>query len=64
MDGFGALEAILKENPKAVVVMLTNQTEKYTVARIIKAGARDYIVKPIDRKRILEKLRRVRGIKD
>ena len=64
MDGFGTLEAILKENPRAVVVMLTNQTEKYTVARIIKAGAREYIVKPIKRNLILEKLRRVRGIRD
>jgi two-component system, chemotaxis family, chemotaxis protein CheY len=64
MDGFAALEQILRVNPKAVVVMLTNQKEKYTVARIIKAGAREYIVKPIKRNLILEKLRRVRGIKD
>jgi two-component system chemotaxis response regulator CheY len=64
MDGFAALEQILRVDPKAVVVMLTNQKEKYTVAKIIKAGAKEYIVKPIDRTRILEKLRMVRGIKD
>jgi len=64
MDGYAALEMILKQDPKAVVVMLTNQMEKHTVAKIIQAGARDYIVKPIDRLLILSKLRKIRGIKD
>ncbi len=64
MDGFEALTQILHLDQKALVVMLTNQTEKETVTRIIGAGAKDYIVKPIDRKLILAKLRKARGIPD
>jgi len=62
MDGLEALEQILQVYSKAVVVMLTNRQEKELVTKIIKAGAKDYIVKPIDRKLILAKLRKVRGI--
>ena len=64
MDGFAALEQILRDNPKAVVVMLTSRMEKDIVTRIIAAGARDYIVKPTNRKLILAKLRKIRGIPD
>jgi two-component system chemotaxis response regulator CheY len=62
MDGFQALEQILQADSKALVVMLTNLMDKETVTKIIQAGARDYIVKPIDRKLILAKLRKLRGI--
>lgn len=62
MDGFEALEQIRQADPKAVVVMLTNRMEKELVTRILKAGARDYIIKPIDRKLILAKLRKIRGL--
>jgi two-component system chemotaxis response regulator CheY len=64
MDGYAALEQILKINPKAVVVMLTNQKEKYVVAKILNAGAKDYILKPINRRVILAKLRKIRGVAD
>lgn len=64
LSGFEALGQILKINPKALVVMLTNVKEKYLVAKIIDAGAQDYIVKPVKRQVILAKLRRLRGVKD
>jgi two-component system chemotaxis response regulator CheY len=64
MDGFEALRQILRMNSKAVVVMLTNVKEKQVVAKIINAGARDYIIKPIKRQIILAKLREIRGIPD
>jgi two-component system chemotaxis response regulator CheY len=64
MDGFEALGQNLRVDPNAVVAMLTNQKEKYTVDRIIKAGAKEYIVKPINRQLILAKLRKIRGIPD
>ncbi len=61
LDGFEALKQILAHDPKAVIVMLTNQKEKYTVARIIDAGAKDYIIKPVSRRVILEKMRKLRA---
>ncbi len=64
LDGYAALEQILKIDPKAAVAMLTNQKEKHVVARILNAGAMDYILKPINRRVILAKLRRIRGVAD
>jgi CheY-like chemotaxis protein len=64
MDGMAALERIRREHTRISVVMLTNMADKETVQQIIAAGARDYIVKPVDRKLILAKLRKVRGVKD
>lgn len=61
LDGFEALKQILAHDPKAVVVMLTNQKEKHIVARIIDAGAKDYIIKPISRRVVLDKMRKLRA---
>jgi two-component system chemotaxis response regulator CheY len=59
MDGLTALKQILKLDEKAKVIMLTNETEKELVTSILKAGAKDYIVKPIERKLVMEKLVKV-----
>ena len=48
-DGIQALKAILKINPRAKVVMVTAVEQKHVVQDAMKAGARDYIVKPFDR---------------
>jgi len=61
LENFEALKQILAHDPKAVIVMLTNQKEKYTVARIIDAGAKDYIIKPVSRRVILDKVRKLRA---
>jgi two-component system chemotaxis response regulator CheY len=61
LDGFEAMKQILARDPKAVVVMLTNRKEKHLVARIIDAGAKDYIIKPINRRTVLDKMRKLRA---
>ncbi len=60
MDGPTAIRKMLQIDPSATVVMLTNENFRDTVAELLKLGATDYIVKPINRERILEKLRSVR----
>lgn len=55
MNGLSALKQIMKLDKTAKVVMLTSETEKGLVTEILKAGAAEYIVKPIDRKIIMEK---------
>lgn len=60
MDGISALKQLKLIDPGASVVMLTNENDKETVTEIIKAGALNYIVKPIKRQTILQKLREAR----
>ena len=59
MDGLAALKAIRAEDPAARVVMLTALGQESVVLEAIKAGARDFIVKPFDAERVLASLRRV-----
>jgi two-component system chemotaxis response regulator CheY len=56
MDGTEALKAILAEDPQAQVVMITALGQKSQVLKAIKAGARDFIIKPFDHDRVTETL--------
>ena len=59
MDGVEALQAILAEDPTAAVVMITALGQKDLVLSAIKAGARDFIIKPFDVERVQETLQRL-----
>jgi len=48
-DGLHALQSILRVNPRAKVVMVTAVEQKHVIQDAMKAGARDYVVKPFDR---------------
>lgn len=56
LDGTEALKAILAEDPQAQVVMITAPGQKGQVLEAIKAGARDFIIKPFDHDRVAETL--------
>lgn len=64
MDGIAALEAILKEDPEARVIMVTalGMEDKQDEAR--KLGARGYITKPFNRTEIVDEVERVLSIAD
>lgn len=49
----------LKEIP---VVMLTGDRSKHIVVESMKAGAKDYIVKPANRKALLDKINSIVGV--
>lgn len=51
-DGIQALKSIMNLNPKAKVVMVTSVEQKHIVQDAIRAGARDYVVKPFDRSNV------------
>jgi two-component system chemotaxis response regulator CheY len=57
MDGITALGKIMAIDPKAKIVMLTSENNKATVFKAVKQGAKNYIVKPPDRKDVLEKVK-------
>ena len=59
MDGTEALKAILEHNPAATVVMITALGQKEQVLTAIKAGARDFIIKPFDQERVQDTINRI-----
>lgn len=54
MNGIVALSAIKKINAQAIVIMLSAMGNKYHVLEALKLGAKEFIVKPIDAKRLQE----------
>ncbi len=59
MDGTEALRAIIDEAPDAQVVMVCALGQKDQVLAAVKAGARDFIIKPFDHERVQETLGRL-----
>lgn len=58
-DGLEALTQILAADPAAQVVMITALGQKQQVLSAIKAGARDFIIKPFDQERVTETIHRL-----
>ena len=59
MDGVSTLEQILKIDPQANVVMISALGKQDLVKQAIITGAKNYIIKPLDRKKVLERLKSV-----
>ncbi len=53
MDGLTALKEIREFDAKAKIVMLTALGQESVVLEAIKAGAKDFIVKPFESERVL-----------
>jgi two-component system chemotaxis response regulator CheY len=53
MDGLTALKQIRAIDPKAKIVMLTALGQESVVLEAIKSGARDFVVKPFERDRVM-----------
>ncbi len=60
VDGLDALKQIIKYDPAANVVMITALGQKEQVLACIKAGAKDFIIKPFDQERVTETLEHLR----
>ncbi|TFE02907.1 response regulator [Jeotgalibacillus salarius] len=59
LDGISAAKEILKEDPKANIIMCSAMGQQKMVIEAIEAGAKDFIVKPFDGTRVVESLSRV-----
>jgi two-component system chemotaxis response regulator CheY len=61
MDGLEALRAIREVDPSAKVAMLTAMGQQQIVIEAIKSGARDFVVKPFERERVLAAVAKLVG---
>ena len=61
MDGIAALKAIKKSDPAAKVIMCSAMGQQAMVIESIQAGARDFIVKPFQKDRVVEAIKKVIG---
>lgn len=56
MDGVSALEKILEFDKNASVIMVSALGKEDVVKKCLLMGAKSYIVKPLDRKKVLERV--------
>ena len=56
MDGVSALEKILEFDKNACVIMVSALGKEDIVKKSLLMGAKSYIVKPLDRKKVLERV--------
>ncbi|MBC2581617.1 response regulator [Clostridium sp. DJ247] len=61
MDGIEAVKAIKSFDPTAKIIMCSAMGQQTMVMDAIKAGARDFIVKPFQPDRVLEAIKKVIG---
>ena len=61
MDGLTALREIRKMDAKAKVIMLTALGQESVVLEAIKSGARDFVVKPFERDRVMNAIHKILG---
>ncbi|MBP3544455.1 MAG: response regulator [Lachnospiraceae bacterium] len=61
MDGIQALKRIKAEDPSATVIMCSAMGQQAMVIESIQSGAKDFIVKPFDKDRVLEAVKKAVG---
>ena len=61
MDGLEALKQIRSEDPEARVAMVTAMGQQAIVLEALKAGAKDFVVKPFDPDRVLDAVKKMIG---
>lgn len=59
MDGLAVLAALRDADPAARVIMVSAVGQEERVMDAIRLGARNYVLKPVDRDKVLETVRRL-----
>jgi two-component system chemotaxis response regulator CheY len=59
VTGLQAVERIIKKDPAAKIVMVSAMGQQSMVVDAIRAGAKDFIVKPFNAERIVEAFRKI-----
>ena len=58
-DGIEALKQIVLANPSAKIVMVSSYGQQALIAEALRAGAKDFIVKPFQPQKVMEALSQV-----
>jgi CheY-like chemotaxis protein len=58
LDGYGVLDAVKAENLKSVIIVISADIQPEARERVMKAGALDFIKKPVDKEKLSEVLNR------
>lgn len=58
-DGIAAVREIISIEPRAKIVMCSAMGQKVMVLDAIKAGAKDFIVKPFEKERVIEIMQKI-----
>lgn len=58
MDGYGVLDTIKAEGLKCIVIVISADIQPEARERVMKAGALDFVRKPIDQKKLVDVLSR------
>lgn len=61
MDGIQALKKIKEADPSSTVIMCSAMGQQAMVIESIQSGAKDFIVKPFDKDRVLEAVKKAVG---
>lgn len=56
MDGITALEKIIEFDPEAKIVMVSALGKEDLVKKALVTGAKNFVIKPLDRKKVLERI--------
>ena len=59
MDGIKAVKEILKVSPNTKILMVSAMGQQSLVIEAIKLGARDFVVKPFDKSRVLHAIKNI-----
>lgn len=59
MDGITAVKNIIKDDPKAKIIMVTSHGQEEMVIKSIQAGAVGYMLKPITEDKLLQSIAEV-----
>lgn len=58
-DGIEALKDIMKADRKAKVIMISAVGQEQMIKEALKLGAKDYIVKPFDAKKVADSVKKI-----
>lgn len=58
MDGIQAVKEIMKYDPSAIIIMCSAMGQKCMVIEAVRAGAKDFIVKPFQEDKMIETLKK------
>lgn len=59
MDGIKAVKEVLKVSPQTKIIMVSAMGQQSMVIEAIKLGARDFVVKPFEKSRVMQAIKNV-----